>query len=90
MGATEAYHYAKIGKYGIDFVLATQVLYFSQIYCFYVYILPTETFCNLINCLLWLCYRLLDAHYSIDQVTRMKCSTGVAKTKSMPYLPILA
>ena len=72
MGATEAYNYGKIGKYGIDFVLATPVLYFSQIYCFYVYILPTETFCNLIKCLLLLCYRLLDVHYSIGQVTRMK------------------
>ena len=58
--ATEAYHHAKIGKYGIDFVLATPVWHFSQIYCFYVYISPTETLCNLINCLLLLCYRLLD------------------------------
>ena len=69
MGTAEAYNYAKIGKYGIDFVLATRVLHFSQIYCFYVYISLTETFCNLINCLLWLCYRLLDVHYSIGQVT---------------------
>ena len=71
MGTTEAYHYAKIGKYGIDFVLATPVLHFSQIYCFYVYISPTETFCNLINCLSLLCYRHLNVHYSIGQVTRM-------------------
>ena len=72
MGTTEAYHYAMIGKYGIDFVLATPVWHFSQIYCFYVYISPTETLCNLINCPLWLCYRLLDVHHLIGQVTRMK------------------
>ena len=79
MGTTEAYDYAKIGKYGIDFVLAMPVLHFSQTYCFYVYISPPETLCKLINCLRLLCYRLLDARHSIGQVTRMKYQRSFSK-----------
>ena len=41
MGTAEAYNYAKIGKYGIDFVLATRVLHFR--YTVFTFIFHPQT-----------------------------------------------